>query len=568
MNTISLNSSVRAIVAAVSTVTMLSTSVSAQDSTEFPQIPDKYRHMVPEELENRKNLMSGHSGALHATALGMDDVSGKAIPDVNRASEEAPPDRSGDVEISAGFEMENQPVVVSNPQDRDHLVTTARRRFFDSRVAAFYSSDGGQKWSDPVNLPRFHSTEDGEAEVLNSHPVVAYGPEGDRVYCAYMDILFKLEFKEDRIIFKEDVDIVVSHSDDNGKTWSDPEQALDGKATKLELIFEPCCDIKRQEGFVYDKPWIRTAPDQANRVYITATRLDDFYPFARHITFTRSDSRGDSWTSPRILDSGSFEIEGNPVVHGARPAGGDDGDVLVAWYHSGDDGWLEGEFEIRTRFSSDHGSTWDSINVATVDEFETPYWLGPDAAYHDWWQAMFPDVRLGPEGRGHVVYTHSPEEGGFFSSTPENGDIRYVTSSGAPYRNWTAPNTISVDENQSAQGFAAMALRGDQPHVIWEDHRPSPDALPNSLYDIAHTRLTGDGTSWSPVRFISNETSVSSEFFPIGHMGITPIAGSTSTSDDVMAFGAWTDRSHADSISFFGSGSNIFGSPIVSGETP
>src|SRR5215831_13809392 len=96
------------------------------------------------------------------------------------------------------------------------------------------------------------------------------------------------------------------------------------------------------------------------------------------------------------------------MIQGSHPAGGVGGDVLVAWYNSGTDGFLRGSFEVETRRSSDHGATFDPVVVATTDAFELPRFWGPLCFYHRWWGGMFPSLAMDRQGGAHIAYAHNP----------------------------------------------------------------------------------------------------------------------------------------------------------------
>ena len=253
-------------------------------------------------------------------------------------------------------------------------------------------------------------------------------------------------------------------------------------------------------GSSFERPSISTPLDGVgNQVYVTATRFAEEDPTLppTAIAFGRSDNGGQSWSATEVLDAG--DAEPLPIlVQGARAAGGRGGEVLVAWYHSGDDGHLVGDFEIRVRRSLTNGRTWGPMVVAARDATETGRDLGPLDYYKQWWPTMFPDVAVDRSGRAHIVYGHDPEAG---NTTAEEGDVRYVTSRRTPWTEWSAPITLNDDGPGRAQGYASLTVRhqGRQSvaDVVWEDTRLTGDlpvvgspafSSPNQFYDIYHTR--------------------------------------------------------------------------------
>lgn len=178
---------------------------------------------------------------------------------------------------------------------------------------------------------------------------------------------------------------------------------------------------------------------------------------------------------------------------------------------------------------------------------------------------MFPDIEIAADGRAHLVYTHDPQENGFtivdpetgeeiflpdVSTTAEDGDIHYIRSPGKPYTSWSAPMTLNDDGLVRAQGYPALATSQDHHgkttlHVLWEDHRRSPEGPSDPdrfgessdlYYDIfATSRRPGAG--WTRNRRVTDKRSIS-DFLLIGdYFDIT-------TSGGRLVFGIWTDRRH------------------------
>jgi hypothetical protein len=470
-----------------------------------------------------------------AEELGVTEIQGKDISNPGGSPGHAEAKKLLDVPIGVHpTKHENEPTVAANPKDKKRLV--AGSHYFGppaptlNRCVAYTSADGGETWSTPFPMPQLTALSE------CSDPVLAYAPDGSRVYYAYMDIKAGVDW-----------DIVMSYSDDDGRTWTGPILVLDASVPG---------------GFLYDKPWIGTHVDdnESNWVYVTATRFAVIAGGSDAIAFTRSSDFGVTWsTPPTFLDVAPSFV----VVQGSRPAGGVGGEVLVAWYNSGSDGWLSGGFEIRTRRSGDHGATFDPVTVASHDSFELPYWLGPFAFYHRWWGGMFPDIAIDPGGEAHIVYTHDPVAG---SATAEDGDIRYITSGGPPYDMWSSPVTINDDGLGRAQGYPAINTQhGGQSshlHAIWEDHRLSPAlpiAFPNSpnlFYDIFYARkVPGQGVGWSTNFRVSDASSINDYVF------IGDYNDLTATSSALFAI--WTDR--RDKLSIFDFEDDVYGSVISAG---
>ena len=524
---------------------------SGQAARAQQRTPPKF----PEEMKEQVKYFSTRPMMLRAATMGITVIEGKDINSGKPAKSKK--GRGHDVPIGVNPAIqENEPTVAANPVDSSKLVAGSHYiSEIGNRCVAYRSSNGGASWTSPVTMP--HLT-----EISNcSDPVLAYAPDGSRVYYTYMDIKSFVEETSTTITFTDDWDIVVSYSDNNGTTWTGPVLALDGDPTSITFDIETGEVLDFEPGFQYDKPWISTSLDSAqkNWVYITVTRFDSSETSDCHITFTRSSDKSATWAAPTLLESSSGC---DPVVQGSRPAGGKGGNVLVAWYNSGSDGWLNGSFEIRTRHSANNGATWNNIVTAASDSSEAPFWLGPEQFHHRWWGVMFPDVEIDGGGAAHIAYTHDPAANPFpgFSDTAEDGDIRYITSSGQPYNTWSSPVTVNDDGMVRAQGWATLETQTKNKlttvYLIWEDHRLSPELpisfpeSPNLYYDIFAAKKGFGNSGWFPNTRVSDATSIV-DFVFIGDYFDLAV-------NDKFFFGIWTDR--RDKTDIFDFEDDVFGS--------
>jgi hypothetical protein len=511
--------------AASATAALLLTGSSGPASAQAA-LPAETREILMGQLEYYSTVPQ----LLIAEMLGVTEIQGKPINPESETTHNSP-ERLFDVPI--GFDPirnENEPTIATSPKDKKKLVVGSHRSRapLPLQCVAFTSSDGGATWSAGVVMPQLTPAS------MCSDPVLAYAPDGSRVYYGYLDI--KLPSVE--------VDVLVSHSDDDGQTWSPPVIALKSVAGAI----------------FFDKLWIATPLDESNFVYVTATQFGLAVPGSCHIVFTRSTDSGESYAAPVTLDTAAvcnaFAPGSTVLVQGSRPSGGKQGNVLVGWYHSDTDGVRTGRFRIRTRHSADFGKTFEPTVDAVTDSFEANFFKGPGiprGCYERWWGAMFPDVEIDASGSAHIAYTHDPVAG---QTTAEEGDIRYITSASAPYTVWSPPITVNDDGTATAQGYVAIDTQTQQTgqsanlHAAWMDSRLSSSlakppqctfdpAAENLFYDIFYsTKPPGEG--WRENVRVTAQSSISDFNFLGDYIDLS--------TDNGSLFAVWTDRRDKTSI--------------------
>ena len=519
----------------LSTAALLVACERDQELPTGPPRPALEQEALPAEVQEGLKAQLEHLSTmpmlLTADQLGVTEIQGKSIHPQNQEAHNGPK-KLNDVPIANHpTAHENEPTVTTNPKKKNLLV--AGNHFIIGgrvRCEARNSSDGGESWSAPVQMPQLSPASN------CSDPVLAYAPDGSRVFYAYMDVK------------PGDFDILVSYSADDGASWTGPFVALNSVPGV----------------FIYDKPWIGTPDDEANFVFVTATRFDITGVGFCHIVFTRSTNGGTVYGAPQTLDQSTAGCGAgpSPVVQGSRPTGAKQGNVLVAWYHSGFDGFLNGSFHIRVRHSADFGATFGPTVDAVTDRSELNFFKGPAFCYERWWPGMMPDVEIDPGGGGHIAYTHDPVAG---AATAEEGDIRYIESPGPPYTSWSLPTTVNDDGTVSAQGFVALDVKAEgtgqsaKPHATWVDSRrplelvaapqcPFFPDIENLEYDIFYSTRQGGG--WRPNVRVTSQASLSDFFFAGDYNDLTPTTGGL--------FTVFTDR--RDKRSIFDLEDDIWGS--------
>src|SRR5262249_33465817 len=152
-------------------------------------LPKKFADKVPKQIKDQLTLYTGSSSLIAAKVLGVTEIMGKPLNKGGGSPGKAKAKKLDDVGIGVSDLDENEPTVAANPKDKKKLV--AGSHLSNSSLVscvAYTSADRGATWSAPVAMPQLTATS------FCSDPVLAYAPNGNRVYFAYLDI--KEDFTE------------------------------------------------------------------------------------------------------------------------------------------------------------------------------------------------------------------------------------------------------------------------------------------------------------------------------------------------------------------------------------
>ena len=230
------------------------------------------------------------------------------------------------------------------------------------------SGDGGLSFEEPTKIAGPHTYQ----------TTLAVAPRSGRLYAAWLQS--NLEATTCLLCFAQTgLPIVVSRSDDGGRTWSAPVQVSDAGRARVGAP-ALAVDGDGNPAVLYvdygEDRW-----DWEN--------LPGSYEGTFSLVFTRSASRGRSWTpgqvvDPDIVPTGRFLVY-LPVTPGFTIAS--NGDLYAVWA----DG-RAGDPDILLRRSTDDGKTWSKpvqVNRGTAG----------DGVPQD-----MPSVGVAPGGRVDVVY--------------------------------------------------------------------------------------------------------------------------------------------------------------------
>jgi hypothetical protein len=310
-------------------------------------------------------------------------------------------------------------------------------------------------------------------------------------------------------------DILVTHSSDDGLSWSAPA-ALNSEAgidTALDYLPDVASDG--------DGTWIATWVNSS-----VAPQPE------RHLMFARSTNGGASWTTLAPLASSptNDDRDAELIADGA-------GDWLAAWWSSDPiDGFTGFDSDILASHSSDDGETWSPATWLNTNAPEDGQESNSDIATDgDVWIAVWvsTDGLDGAIGRAarYVAFARSTDGGASWSApapiaegaefdsyylgkpqietdgstwvvvwSSAQGDLR-STRSTDDGMSWSTPVSVTTPGNVGL--FPAIATDGSSWGVVWM-------AYPNVAgdYDVAAASSSDGGQTWSAPVFVNTNAAV------------------------------------------------------------
>ncbi|MEB3773920.1 MAG: glycoside hydrolase [Desulfurococcales archaeon] len=390
------------------------------------------------------------------------------------------PNKPVTVDQSAPFE--NEPSITANPKDPRNLVVAAHHYmgfgFMASvMVGAYVSFDGGETWEGPVFMELANETTD----YVESDPALAAGPSGT-FYLAYMSVGNRFVNVSGVVIpLYFSSSIMVARSS-NGTSWSSTEVA---GPTAEELGQYMMQGISVFTYFL-DKEYIAAGPsvDGSNDTVVVAFMKNvEGYNFMTGRYFSNlsivavvSNDGGRTWSNQTTISNVYNYAETGEVVQGAMPAVAPNGTIFIAYYYSGDDGFLQGKAEIRLVRSDDGGRTWSKPRTIAVFR-EIPYF---SPGFFRWSASMFPVMDIGPDGTIYIVYVADPP-----GKDPADVYLIYSKDWG---NTWKGPIRVNDDPTEEGQFFPWISVSPDGvAHIIWGDMRR---AIAGIGYDVYYARFT------------------------------------------------------------------------------
>jgi len=346
-------------------------------------------------------------------------------------------------------------------------------------MVSYISTDQGTHWSTPTFLP-FSKGNDSFA----SDPALGI----DRAGIFYYSFLSLAGSSPTSTVMSDDV--VVATSND-GVHWTNHVAAQ-----------RKTFPIGSSTSVFYDKDYLAVGPNKSNpatdTIYVTYTNFTSFCPLLggcmtnATIMQVHSTNSGVSWSSPvRVSPTvSSLQFATAPhLVQGSMPAVASNGDLYVAYFDTGTNGFLNSSASIMITRSVNGGTTFSPPAQAALIPQQLTFASEGSSCCFRWWSSMFPSLDVAPDGTVYIAYGARTAK---LSADP--ADV-YLVASIDQGATWGMPSKINDDTGQTGQFFAWIKVSSDNLiHIIWGDQRLDPAGLG---YDIFYATATRSGITVS-----------------------------------------------------------------------
>jgi hypothetical protein len=357
------------------------------------------------------------------------------------------------INITSESYNQTYPRIAIDSSNNLHIVwhgsSSASPFFYQIRYAK--STDRGNTWSSPINI-----TSESYDQV---HPITAIDSSNN----------LHIVWFGPTSAFPYYVQIRYAKSTDGGNTWSSPINITSGNYNQI-------CPI--------------IAIDSSNNLHIVWYGTSSASPHIYQIRYAKSTDGGNTWSSPINITSGSYD-QIYPII-----AIDSFNNLHIVWF--GYSSAFPNYYQIRYAKSTDRGNTWSSpINITSgsYDQIYPRIAIDSSNNLHIVWHGFssaFPNIR-------QIRYAKSTDGGNSWSSpvniTSESYDqiypriaidssnnlhiVWYGTSSASPYirqiryakstdrgNTWNSP--INITSESYDQVYPIIAIdSSNNSHIVW-----------------------------------------------------------------------------------------------------
>ena len=378
---------------------------------------------------------------------------------------------------SSLFPFEDEPSITVRNQSSQFLMVVGANSLSTGQMVSYVSTDQGTHWSAPSYLPLSTGN-----DTFASDPALGV----DRAGTFYYSFL-SLATIASGVVTSDDV--VVATSAD-GLHWTNHVAVQRRTFTSTSTIVSE----------IYDKEYLAVGPSKSSpsldTVYVTYTDFVESCPLAgtcsenSTIMQVHSTNSGVTWSSPVAVSptasSPSFSTTGR-VVTGSVPAVASNGNLYVAYFDTGENGFLNTTASIMITTSTNGGASFSPpVTAASIPQQLTFASQGSNCCFR-WWTSMLPSVDVAPDGTVYIAYGARQSK---FSVDP--ADV-YLVASINGGTTWSQPTMINDSSSTNGHFFAWLKVSADNVvHIIWGDQRLDPVGVG---YDLFYATATNHGAT-------------------------------------------------------------------------
>jgi len=400
---------------------------------------------------------------------------------------------------SSLFPLEDEPSITVRNQTSQFLMVVGANSLSTGQMVSYVSADQGTGWSTPSFLPLSRGN-----DTFASDPALGVD-RGGTFYYSFLS----LAASASGTVTNDDV--VVATSAD-GVHWTNHVAVQRKTFTGASTIVSE----------IYDKDYLAVGPNRNNlsldSVYVTYTDFTEYCPFPSScnlnttIMQVHSTNSGITWSSPVAVSpsatSPASSMTGR-LITGPMPAVASNGNLYVAYFDTGINGFLNSTASIMVAKSTNGGASFSAAVVAATILQQLTFASEGSSCCFRWWSSMFPSMDVALDGTIYIAYGARQAK---YSADP--ADV-YLVASIDGGTTWSQPTVINDNSSQNGHFFAWLKVSSDNVvHIIWGDQRLDPVGLG---YDIFYATATNHGTTIGPN---SRVTDVGTDpLFTIGFIG-------------------------------------------------
>src|SRR5438876_4488178 len=398
---------------------------------------------------------------------------------------------------SSLFPLEDEPSIAVRNQTSQFLMVVGANSLSTGQMVSYVSADQGTDWSAPSFLPLSRGN-----DTFASDPALGVDRSGT-FYYSFLSLASTSGNMSD--------DLVVATSTD-GVHWTNHVAVQRKTFTGASTIVSE----------IYDKDYLAVGPNRNNlsldSVYVTYTDFTEYCPFPSScnlnttIMQVHSTNSGITWSSPVAVSpsatSPASSMTGR-LITGPMPAVASNGNLYVAYFDTGINGFLNSTASIMVAKSTNGGASFSAAVVAATILQQLTFASEGSSCCFRWWSSMFPSMDVALDGTIYIAYGARQAK---YSADP--ADV-YLVASIDGGTAWSQPTGINENSSQNGHFFAGLKVCSDNVvHIIWGDQRLDPVGLG---YDIFYATATNHGTTIGPN---SRVTDVGTDpLFAIGFIG-------------------------------------------------